>query len=358
MLRNEIGSEVWRRPELRVNSKTVSLGSQFHRYFISGRTALEHIIKDIIARNGDFSVALPSYCCYSMIEPFIRNGIRRLKFYDVLAGDEGLELNTELSDTDVVFIMDYFGVTSEATTRLIQQASEKGKLTILDTTQSEFCKSSNTEKVDYSFCSYRKWFYTNAAYANAKNGFISEMSIICDSNYTSARNAAAKAKEAYMSGESDSKDYLGIYHSADLALKDDYSGYTPEKVETDYVLHIDSEHIALARRENARRLIKGLSGLVNDKFRIVFPQVKDCDAPLFVPIILDESERNGLRRYLTSRDIYCPIHWGITDYHNDLSDRQRNIYNTELSLICDQRYGFDGIDREIYEIVRYFREIK
>ncbi|OQB25780.1 MAG: hypothetical protein BWY11_00157 [Firmicutes bacterium ADurb.Bin182] len=358
MIRNEIGSEFWRRPEPRVSSATVSPDSQFHRYFISGRTALEHIIADIKVHNGEFSVALPSYCCYSMIEPFIRNGIRRLKFYDVLVGDEGFELNTELSNTDVVFIMDYFGVTSEATTGLVQQASDQGILTVLDTTQSIFCKSTDLEKVDYSFCSYRKWFYTNAAYANAKNGFISEMPIICDSNYTSARNAAAKAKEAYMSGESDSKDYLGIYHSADLALKDDYSGYTPEKTEIDYVLHIDSERIASARRENARRLIKGLSGLANDKFSIVLPQVKDCDAPLFVPIILDESERNGLRRYLISRDIYCPIHWGLTDYHNDLSDRQRNIYHTELSLICDQRYGFDSIDREIYEIVRYFREIK
>ena len=61
----EIGSEFWK-----YNKKYISENEEL---FLSGRTALDAIIKDILSEYRIESALLPSYCCHTMIEPFIRN---------------------------------------------------------------------------------------------------------------------------------------------------------------------------------------------------------------------------------------------------------------------------------------------
>ena len=37
--------------------------------------------------------------------------------------------------------------------------------------------------------------------------------------------------------------------------------------------------------------------------------------PLFVPLFLESKKRDGLRKFLIENRIYCPIHWGVSEYH-------------------------------------------
>ena len=68
----EIGSEFW----------TTEYYAGEERFFLSGRTALDFIIRDITAEICVNKVFLPALCCHSMIEPFLSNGLS-VNFYDV-----------------------------------------------------------------------------------------------------------------------------------------------------------------------------------------------------------------------------------------------------------------------------------
>ena len=73
---NEIGSEFWFDSEI----KDIITESQ-ETLVLSGRTAIDVIIKDILKTRKIRNVYLPAYCCDSMIDPFIRNGIA-VNLYD------------------------------------------------------------------------------------------------------------------------------------------------------------------------------------------------------------------------------------------------------------------------------------
>ena len=62
------------------------------------------------------------------------------------------------------------------------------------------------------------------------------------------------------------------------------------------------------------------------------------DSLLFVPIILEHDLRDKLRKYLIEKQVYLPIHW-------PLEERINNVFEKELSLICDQRYTKKGSGR-------------
>ena len=103
-------------------------------------------------------------------------------------------------------------------------------------------------------------------------------------------------------------------------------------------MRIDVEHQRRIRRENARVLYEGLSG----KVQFMFP-IEDMDCPLFVPVLLPN--RDEVKAHLTKNEIYCPVHWPKP------KGCDSNIYDLELSLICDQRYGIEDMERIVSVIL-------
>ena len=76
------------------------------------------------------------------------------------------------------------------------------------------------------------------------------------------------------------------------------------------------------------------------------------DCPLFVPLQVQSELRMGLRKRLIDHKVYFPIHWPVSSLHR-MNDVSQEIYNTELSFVCDQRYGKEDIIRSI-NIIRSF----
>ena len=75
----EIGSEFWNVP---VSGENNTVFNYDMDWYISGRSALLAIIKDIGMQADVHTVSLPSWCCHTMIEPFIDEGIE-VHFYPV-----------------------------------------------------------------------------------------------------------------------------------------------------------------------------------------------------------------------------------------------------------------------------------
>ncbi len=316
-MRNEIGSEFWQIPTNGNNN----LFSSSTKWFISGRSALKAIIKENTFR----TVAVPDWCCDSMIKPFIEDGIK-VVFYPALETDKPLSLNT-----DATLVIDYFGYNQH-------NDSRKFSGTIIrDVTHSLF--STRYDDADYYFGSLRKWagFWTGGFAWGLKNDVLYANS---PTDYVSLRQKAMLEKEDYINGKTNDKSYLSLFQKAEELLEGTYIlPAAPRDIEL--AKKLDTELIFKKRRENAKILLDAFSDIA------VFPILKGNDCPMFVPILI--KNRDELRRHLIQKEIYCPVHWPKSPYHQLTSDVEE-FYNEELSLVCDQRYTTNDMLRVVTAI--------
>ena len=71
---------------------------------------------------------------------------------------------------------------------------------------------------------------------------------------------------------------------------------------------------------------------------------------LFIPIFVDD--RRSLRSLFFQNNIFTPIHW---PHISDELNGNNRIYDRELSLICDQRYDENDMNRQL-EIISQFMD--
>ena len=339
--KKEIGSEFW---DIPIIEKKTNCFPESTQWFLSGRSALQAIIKRL---GGAKSVSLPSWCCDSMVKPFVDAGME-VNFYPVYWQD-GLIREISL-DCDVLFLMDYFGYTSDAP----DLDSYKG-IIIRDVTHSIF--SNTYTDADYNFGSLRKWCGVwTGGYAWRKDGGHLPMEKSDDFGYTHFRKKAMQLKNSYINRCVDEqgnrvadKSYLKVFSAAEDALEN--VGIAPA-AERDVALaaQLDVELFKFHRRTNAEVLRTAFPDW------LMFPELKNTDCPMFVPVLVPDGKRNELRRYLIRNDIYCPIHWPMSEYHR-LDERTENIYKNELSLVCDQRYTEDDMLRMVAAIKAFWEEV-
>lgn len=338
-MNREIGSEFWDHPGL-----CDGVGHNGDSVFLlSGRTAIDFIARDMHLSRQVRSVGLPAYCCESMIEPFVKHGLA-VSFFDLCAEEAVLP-----EDCDAVLLLDYFGYEMPQTARLARLAHETGKVVIYDGTHKLSGNPAAEAFTDYSFCSYRKWFFCNSAVAVKHRGkFLVSKPEDTHPEYLRLRRAAAEKKKAYIQdGLGDKSEFLQMFRQAEEILDTDYACYSGEAV------FPETGQIAARRRENAARLLEGLKQIPG-----VTPwraNLGEGDEPLFVPVLVDADLRPELRKHLISRHIYCPVHWPLSHWHDQSqTESAQELYTCELSLVCDQRYDAGDMDRLLYEIRQFF----
>ena len=318
----EIGSEFWDIPVC--GNDQYFPGST--QWFLSGRSALQGIVKELHERH---TVAMPSWCCDSMIKPFIDAGMD-VRFYPVYwQGGLIQEIDT---DCDVLFLMDYFGYSSSAP----DLSGYKG-IVIRDVTHSIF--TDTYADAAYCFGSLRKWCGVwTGGYAWTRDGHALLKDDRDDLGYISLREKAMQLKESYIRGLGTAdKGYLKIFREAEDVLE--HVGCVPAADrDVRYASRLDVEGIRAKRRANAKILMAAFADW------LVFPELKDGDCPMFVPVLVPDGRRDNLRRCLIQHEIYCPVHWPVSRYHR-LDGKTEGIYGSELSLVCDQRYSADDMKR-------------
>lgn len=348
----EIGSEFWRTDSLVPTDHRFLPSDDWpgdKQYFVSGRTALYVIIKEIKESLCSFSpltAYLPSYCCHTMIEPFIRQGIT-VDFYPVVFKDGSLhQLINPRKVCDVILVMDYFGFST------VEKELPKSAIVVRDMTHALY-SSNHAEKllsVDYLFASFRKWgAIAGAGVVSKKNGEWREIGKRLHNLYISLRMRGYELKTDYIEGKSIEKsEFLDIFSEAEDLLEQDYIDYAAdEKSISEAATLYQSVSI---RRRNAELLLQGLNSL--HIIEPIFPRIETHDVPLFIPILVKNNKRDDLRKYLIENSVYCPVHWPLSPLHSITTEEQQ-IYSSELSLICDQRYGEDEMNRQL-ELLRSY----
>lgn len=317
----EIGSEFHKMPV--EEGRGLSLPRPGSLVF-SGRTAFEAVLNQIPNAK---SALLPSYCCDSMIVPFLDAGIE-VMFYQV-AWDEELRVEIDGS-ADILLWCNYFGFKNDM--------PEFDGVIIEDITHSILGTIHSHPQSDYLVASLRKWEPVNCGgYCSVK-----VESKAPSDEFISLKNRAMELKAKYLLHPvvDNKEQYLRMFGDSNHWLAEHYSGLSIDAYSRDYLKRVDAEKQRSIRRENAKALYEGLSG----KVHFMFP-IEDMDCPLFIPILL--SNRNEVRAYLTKKEIYCPVHWPKPE------GAESNIYDLELSLICDQRYGIEDMER----IVSVLKEV-
>lgn len=319
----EIGSEFW---EVPISKNTNDIFPQKTKWFLSGRVALKYIIQDIKTKKNVRTAALPSWCCDSMIIPFIQENIEVL-FYQVYGDQHGL---VQIPDVvaDIILVMDYFGYSTK------QEFSDYPGFVIRDLTHS--IMSNTHQDAHYYFGSVRKWCGINTggfAYGDFDNGIKTTSP---DKNYLDLRKTAMAQKKAYIDGLTDDKGYLNIFAQAEQILDDISCIESADDEDIIFARHLDVDFIKEKRRRNSEVIQKELAPY------LLIKDFNEIDCPLFVPIIINN--RDALRKYLIDRRIYCPVHWPVTSFHK-LNARTSYLYFHELSIVCDQRYSQEDMKR-------------
>lgn len=319
------------------------IGSEFHRVLpdnghgfsypmpgslvFSGRTAIETVLKEII---GARKAILPSYCCYSMIQPFKDAGIE-VEFYPVHF-ENGLKIEIDIPENaDIILWCNYFGFKVP-----MPDLSEFHGVIIEDITHSLFSESPYHSQSHYLIASLRKWEPINCGgYCSNVNGKIhNEPTKSPPLEYVRLKMAAMELKKEYLLDLDKEKKlrFLSMFGESNYWIAENYSGLSIDPWSKEYLSTVNIEKQRRTRKRNAKVLYEGLK----KKAQFLFP-IEDMDCPLFVPILLHNREE--ARKVLSSEQIYCPVHWPRPDGCDS------NLYEQELSLICDQRYKEEDMER-------------
>ena len=337
---DEIGSEFW--DSFSVSDK---------KFFLTGRTALEYIIRDILNEKQIKSVLLPSYCCRTMIKPFVKHGIK-VRFYDVFFDNNtGLSVSLPPPQKDeILYLIRYFGYSTVS--GLDYERIRRDYCTIIEDTTHSWLNNTVIDS-DYCFTSYKKWTgVSGIALAEKKKGLFFADRLQKNEEFIRLRNEAFSLKRKYIeTGEGDKTVFLRLFEAAEDLIEDDYCNYEPDYNALEQLLSLNVEAMKSIRRSNAKFLIRELESM--DELQLMFHDMAASDVPLFVPVLLS-NQRDEIRRFLINRDIYLPVHWPISEYHLGLSEQAHDLYKNELSIVCDQRYGLNDMKRIVNTIKEFY----
>lgn len=336
---SEIGSEFWIENALKTH-----LTERDGVYCLSGRTAIDLILQEILKKRDVKSVAMPAWCCESMIAPFLAHGIE-VRFYDY-GHTENTEitdynLTTDLTDsTDIFYLTNYFGYENTLGVEKIRKIRNKGSIILYDRTHSFLMEDKEYKELsDYSFASIRKWM-------GVIGGAVVEgidKPELKDCPYFSIKEKAMLDKNCYLMGDNSIKkdEFLAAFGEFGHQLAEDYCDYAMDDLSYTLYKQENLQRMKQLRKENAAYIHYNLKGV---QFMYEFTEKS---MPLFVPVLFETKEqRDYVRKKLIEQQIYCPIHWPQPK-QIPTEFKVNDIVSRELSLICDQRYGLSDIKREI-----------
>ncbi len=288
--------------------------------FATGRGALRGIIRAIRKNHDIQCMSVPNYICDSVTQALQQEQVP-YEFYEV-----GTDLYPSAEPTgDVVLLVNYFGMVDvSAWIERIKQTNPE-TIVIVDNVQNYY--GQDILNADYLFNSFRKWFPLPDGAEVIAHGTPVEIPTMEEANHFAALKIAGNYLKNY-SVDIPESIALQLIQSGEeqLDTTDAIIGCSAFTAANCKVL--DYEVIAGRRKANAayiheRLQTLGISHIWND-----------WGTPLFVPVFLPH-HRDEVRRKMFAHQIFTPIHW---PWVSEALNGKNELYETELSLICDQRY--------------------
>lgn len=300
---------------------------------------------------------LPSYICDSVILPFKQKGYE-LSYYDVDKYLKPIDIDFIKNNNAGIFLhMGYFGFsTNDVLTDLIPSLKSESVITIEDVTHTLFTKQNKPMVSDFAIGSIRKWLGIPCGGFIASNEMLQFELSDANFEFINTRRSSLHQKFEYMdSGNKSIKStYLSGFNKAEHMLNVDFKPYKIDLESEMIIKDLDYKNLQSSRQSNYRFLLKHLRDV--DGIEVIFNGLQNDTTPLFFPVYV-KNNRDELRRKLIESDIYCPVHWPLPrQVSGHLNITTKNIYDSILSIPCDQRYQIEDMRRMINEIIDFFEE--
>lgn len=301
-------------------------GEHLHKDAIrlnTGRYALEYIV---LARKYR-KIFVPYYTCEVVLEPLIRHHIA-FEFYHINQQLEPLKLGM-IGPNDAFLYTNYYGLKQDCVKTL---AAHHGRRLIVDNAQAFYAR--RLEGID-TFYSARKYFgVPDGAFLYADD--IQEM--VLDKDYS-----LEKFNHLIKRIEMGPEEGFAEFHQAEEKL-DNKSIKSLSRLSDAILRNIDYELVREQRRHNYMQLDASLSESNEIRLSLAYDDV---------PMIYPYYSKNGalLRNHLIQHKVFCAKYWpNVTDWVAE-SDFEYTLANNLVAIPCDQRYGYDEMQR-IIDIIR------
>ncbi len=329
-----IGGEFLIDPQVYLQTENVCNNTSL---FSCGRAALFAILRAISAKNGHSVILVPDYLCSSITHTIDDVGLE-YRFYHI--GEELLPdwetLEPLLEKVDAVLLVNYFGLVNvQLFIDKVKEHRKNGNLAIILDCVQDFYGMEKAKGYEFAFSSYRKWFPVpdGATIYNMTGKKLHNFSNRNDfAQYTFAGNILKR-----FSSEVDPELYLHLLEQGEERLDKGYRCECSE-MSRKLIQVLDFEGAAEKRKSNARILHERLTA-----WGIRHLYQEDV-VPMAIPIFLEKERRDEVRKRLFRDNIFAPVHW---PWENKNVNGANVLYGTELSLICDQRYGDEDMCREL-----------
>lgn len=318
------------------------------QYALSGRTALAEIAEALLAE-GMNQIALPAYCCDSMVDPFVKKGIS-IEYYPVVYDRQSCSFMTNLHNIQAkaVLYCNFFGLSRDRVQSDFVFLKEKQKIIVYDITHTVFLEDELVFESDYYLASLRKWLpITDGAIFGSPTRSLSAPAVAAQEFYACKRKAMTE-KLCYMVDERDSKTHLPLFRQAEQILERDYIGKSISDRAKAIIKRYDIQQMSERRRANRDILIDALKNIPGISF------VEIGESIFVVPIVFSSQEiRNNFLEYMKAKDIYLPVHW-IRD--NVVTEEAKDISERIISLVIDQRYQEKEMCKVADAIIAFAKE--
>ncbi len=288
-------------------------------------------------------VLMPDYLCYSIVETVRAVGIA-YEYYHVDIGMQPVfgDILSQYKNTkaDAILLINYFGLIDNAETISEIRKTMPDIKIIVDCVQ-DYYGYLSIDDFDYAFTGLRKWFAVpDGASIKKRGSALKSSQEYNEDNGFSSYKLAGNLLKNYKDSISDEV-FLELLEKGENQLNKDYLNKA-SVFSTKAVNEIDHDTIKKERTENGAYLHERLE---KRGIRHIY---SESGVPMFIPMLCkDRFTRDSLKQYLHSVGVYAPVHWPLPQKETKLINEiqtHNELYDTELSLICDQRYSTDDME--------------
>lgn len=314
----------------------------------AGRHALSLVAMDLLER-GVTTIAVPDHYCESMIVPFTTLGMQ-VNFCDttdqmILSGNSVQQALAASNESIAILHSETFGTPANDDLRsALDAAKSVGTPIILDRTHSLLSQTEAGPRADYEIASLRKLLpVPDGGYVRGLRRPPALQMTPEHQSFIRLRCRAAAQKTRYIRQKPPNKVHLDQFRYAEHLLDSNLTPSPISDLSRKLLSNLDYHSIRRARIENASVLESALTAIDVE----VANSIGWRNSPAY--LVIRHPEASSLRDYLSSKKIYCPIHWPRPG--GTLGPR---LWRTDLlSLPIDHRYTTADMQRVASTILEY-----
>jgi len=307
----------------------------YSQWLNTGRSALSVALRSLRKIHGCNRIWIPTFVCPCIRETCLRNSFS-IEYYSL---DRNLNILPGALDGagtgDAFLWVHYFGFFS---TYPVERLLDRGVWIVEDAVQSALTGGVG-KNGNFVFQSLRKFTpLPDGAYLGSDFPLEDKLESV-DSEFIALRLKGKKLKAE----QAPDREYLELFERSEALLDADYFPRSMSAVSKGMLKTQNLSQIIEKRRGNYLHLSQFLNS--SGPIRPLFSSLPDSAAPLGLPVVLEQSQRNRVRSFLAGNGIYCAIHWLLAPGAPQLpGDEASWLSERILTLPIDQRYSRDDME--------------